>query len=51
MKIKFGLDKCVKAKVKSQNIQLNHNQVTQNLEQSEMYKYLGMEEGEGPQHH
>ena len=29
---------------------INNNQVIQDLEQSETYKYLGMEEGEGLQH-
>ena len=52
-KIEFGLDKCTKAtfkrgkKVQAEDIQLNDNQVIQDLEQSETYKYLGMEEGEG----
>ena len=52
----FGLDKCAKTtfkrgkKVQAENIQLNDNQVIQDLEQSETYKYLGMEEG-GLQHH
>ena len=56
-KMEFGLDKCAKAtfkrgkKVKAEGIQLNDNQVIQDLEQSETYKYLGMEEGEGLQHH
>ena len=30
---------------------LNDNQVIQDLDQAETYKYLGMEEGEGVQHH
>ena len=38
-------------KVQAEGIQLNDNQVIQDLEQSETYKYLGMEEGEGLQHH
>ena len=56
-KMEFGLDKCAKAtfkrgkKVQAEGIQLNDNQVIQDLEQSETYKYLGMEEGEGLQHH
>lgn len=53
----MGLNKCAKAtfkrgkKVQAENIQLNDNQVIQDLDQSETYKYLGMEEGEGLQHH
>ena len=45
------LDKCAKAtfkrgkKVQSEGIQLNDNQVIQDLEQSETYKYLVMEGG------
>ena len=56
-KMEFGFDKCAKAtfkrgkKVQAECIQLNDNQVIQDLEQSETYKYLGMEEGEGLQHH
>ena len=56
-KMEFGLDKCAKAtfkrgkKVQAEGIQLNDNQVIQDLEQSETYKYLGMEEGEGVKHH
>ena len=55
--MEFGLDKCAKAtfkrgkKVQAEGFQLNNNQVIQDLEQSETYKYLGMEEGEGLQHH
>ena len=55
--MEFGLDKCAKAtfkrgkKVQAEGIQLNDNQVIQDLEQSETYKYLEMEEGEGLQHH
>ena len=30
---------------------LNDNQVIQDLDQAETYKYLGMEEEEGVQHH
>ena len=57
IKIKFGLDKCAKAsfkrgkKVSAEGIPLNDNQVIQDLDQAETYKYLGMEEGEGTQHH
>ena len=51
--MEFGLDKCAKAsfkrgkKVSAEGIPLNDNQVIQDLEQAETYKYLGMEEGEG----
>ena len=57
IKMEFGLDKCAKAsfkrgkKVSAQGIPLNHNQVIQDLDQAETYKYLRMEEGEGVQHH
>ena len=57
IKMEFGLDKCAKAsfkrgkKVSAEGIQLNNNQVIQDLDQAETYKYLGMEEGEGVQHH
>ena len=57
IKMEFGLDKCAKAsfkkskKVSAEGIPLNDNQVIQYLEQAETYKYLGMEEGEGVQHH
>ena len=57
IKIEFGLDKCAKAsfkrgkKVAAEGIPLNDNQVIQDLDQAETYKYLGMEEGEGVQHH
>ena len=52
IKMEFGLDKCAKAsfkrgkKVSAEGIPLNDNQVIQDLDQSEKYKYLGMEEGE-----
>ena len=55
--MEFGLDKCAKAsfkrskKVSAEGIQLNDNQVIQDLDQAEIYKYLGIEEGEGVQHH
>ena len=55
--MEFGLEKCAKAsfkrgkKISAQGIPLNDNQVKQDLEQAETYKYLGMEEGEGVQHH
>ena len=57
IKMEFGLDKCAKAsfkrgkKVSAEGIPLNDNQVIQDLDQAETYKYLGMEEGEGFQHH
>ena len=38
-------------KVSAEGIPLNDNQVKQDLDQAETYKYLGMEEGEGVQHH
>ena len=53
IKMEFGLDKCAKAsfkrgkKVSVEGIPLNDNQVIQDLDQAETYKYLGMEEGEG----
>ena len=55
--MELGLDKCSKATLEerkegqAENIQLNYNHVIQDLEQSETYKYLGIEEGEGLQHH
>ena len=57
IKMEFGLDKCAKAsfkrgkKISAEGIPLNDNQVIQELDQAETYKYLGMEEGEGVQHH
>ena len=57
IKMKFGLDKCAKAsfktgkKVSAGGIPLNDNQVIQDLDQDETYKYLGEEEGEGNQHY
>ena len=45
------MDKCAKAsfkrgkKVSAKGIPLNDNQVIQDLDQAETYKYLGMEEG------
>ena len=57
IKMEFGLDKCAKAsfkrgkKVSADGIPLNDNQVIQDLNQAETYKYLGMEEEEGIQHH
>ena len=55
--MEFGLDKCAKASFKrgknvsAKGIPLNDNQVIQDLDQAETYKYLGMEEGEGVQYH
>ena len=55
--MEFGLDKCAKAsfkrakKVSAEGIPLNDNQVIQDLDQAETYKYLGVKEGEGVQHH
>ena len=55
--MEFGLDNCAKAsfkrgkKVSAEGILLNDNQVIQDLHQAETYKYQGMEEGEGVQHH
>ena len=57
IKMEFGLDKCTKAsfkrgkKVSAEGIALNDNQMIQDLDQAETCKYLGMEEGEGVQHH
>ena len=57
IKMEFGLDKFAKASFKrgknvsAEGIPLNDNQVIQDLDQAETYKYLGMEEGEGVQHH
>ena len=57
MTSRWNLDKCAKAsfnrgkKVSAEGIPLNENQVIQDLDQAETYNYLGMEEGEGIQHH
>ena len=57
IKMEFGLDKCAKAsfkrgkKVSAEGIPLNDNQVIQDLDKAETYKYLGMEEGERVQNH
>ena len=57
IKMEFGLDKCAKAsfkrgkKVSADGIPLNDNHVIQDLDQAKTYQYLGMEEGEGVQHH
>ena len=37
--------------ISAEGIPLNDNQVIQDLDQAEMYKYMGMEEREGFQHH
>ena len=55
--MEFALDKCAKIsfkrgkKVSAEGIPLNDNQVIQDLDEAETYKYLGMEEEEGVQHH
>ena len=57
IQMEFGLDKCAKAtfmrgkKVSAEGILLNDHQLIQDLDQAETYKYLGMEEAEGAQHH
>ena len=57
IKMELGLDKCAKAsfkrgkKVSVEGIPLNDKQVIQDQDQAVMYKYLGMEEGEGVQLH
>ena len=57
IQMEFGLDKSTKAtfkrgkKVSAEGILLNDHQLIQDLDQAETYKYLGMEEGEGVQHH
>ena len=38
-------------KVSAEGILLNDHHLIQDLDQAETYKYLGMEEGEGVQHH
>ena len=38
-------------KVSAEGILLNDHQLMQDLDQAETYRYLGMEEGEGVQHH
>ena len=56
IQMEFGLDKCAKAtfkrgkKVSAEGVLLNDHQFIKDLDQSETYKYLGMEEG-GVQHH
>ena len=57
IQMKFGLDKCAKStfmrdkKASAKGRTLNYNQVIQDLDQAETYKYLGMEEGERVKHH
>ena len=57
IKMEFGLDRCAKAsfkrgkKVSAEGIPLNDNQLIQDLDQAETYRYLAIEEGEGVQHH
>ena len=51
------MDKCPKASFKrgkkdsAEGIPLNDKQVIQHMDQAGNYNYLGMEEGEGVQHH
>ena len=53
----FGLEKCAKITFKkgklihSQNLVIDINREIQELEQGKTYKYLGIEESEGIQHH
>ena len=57
IKMEFGLDKFSKAtfkrgkKISAEGIQLNDNKVIQDLEPEATYRYLGMEEGNGIDHH
>ena len=57
IKMEFRLDKCAKAsfkrgkKVSAEGIPLDDNQVIQDLDQAETYKYLGMEDAERVQHY
>ena len=57
IKMEFGLDKCAKVsfkrgkKVSAEGIPWNDNQVIQDPDQAETYKYPGMEEEEGVQHY
>ena len=57
IKMEFGMDKCAKVslkrgkKVSAEGIPLNDNQVIQDLDQAETYKYLTIEGEEGVQHH
>jgi len=55
--MEFGLEKCTKIAFKrgklvhSQNLVININREIQELEQGKTYKYLGVQESEGIQHH
>ena len=55
--MEFGLDKCAKAtfkrgkKISAEGIQLNDNKVIQDLESETTCTYLGMEVGNGTDHH
>ena len=57
MMMMMMLDKCAMASFKrgknisAEGIPLNNNRVRQDLDHAETYKYLGMEEREGVQHH
>jgi hypothetical protein len=54
--MEFGLDKCAKATFKAgkfieaDNIDLDITTVIRNLDQADVYKYLGVNEGDGIQH-
>ena len=54
--MEFGLEKCAKITFKRgklthlQNLEIDTNRVTQELEQGKTYKFLGIEESEGIQH-
>ena len=54
--MEFGLDKCAKASFKrgkfckASNINLDTNTKIRNLEHDEVYKYLGINEGDGIKH-
>ena len=54
--MEFGLDKCAKATFKrgklvsTSHVQLDDNTRIKDLEQGEVYKYLGINEGDGIQH-
>ena len=56
IKMEFGLDKCAKATFikgklhKTSCINLNHSIKIRELEQEEVYKYLGVSEGDGIHH-
>ena len=56
IKMEFGLDKCAKASFvrgllqRSSRIQLNYDAIIRDLENEEVYKYLGVDESGGIQH-